>query len=539
LIAILSVLVVVLAACGEDKRPDESRAGEQLARGSTVPARVVSPGLPDLGSYLGQQIEWTTCPEQIDAECGAINIPVDYARPEDSAISMPVVRLPAADPSARLGVLTFPPGGPGSSGYDYVLGADDDPALSRLRERYDFVGWDPRGFGRTAAIHCLSDEAMDDYQSTDFTPTDDAGVARVIAAQHTFADGCQRNAGPLLGQVGVEVVVKDIDVLRAALGEERLNFLGISYGTSIAQHYAQQFPERVGRMVLDSVDDPATDGGVDSYDDEDSWDTPGSDPDPGFSSEMDDADKVVANILSSCAAAPDCPLGQDPDAAQAALGELIQAVMDNPIPLPDGRKLGITMLLDAAFQATYAQEEWSVLTQGIAEARDGDGTKLATLADYFNGRDEEGHYNHKRDYFWSVLCLAGDPATYRKRSDQEIAAHLTRAAAKAGARSPLFGTYDVYNKSVCSFWSVPPTVAPAPIVLDNVPPILLVNNTGDPATPVADAQRVADSLTNSVLVLSERDDHDAFGHGSQCIDDIVVTYLFDGTMPPPGTRCSS
>jgi pimeloyl-ACP methyl ester carboxylesterase len=491
--------------------------------------------LPELNSYLDQEIDWAPCPERSDAQCAAIVVPVDYAHPNDSSIAIPIIRIPATDPSRRLGALTFPPGGPGSSGFDYVLNSNNDPALSRLGDRYDFIGWDPRGFGRSAAIQCLSDEAMDEYLATDFAPTDDAGVDRVIAAQRAYAEGCQRNAGELLGFVGVESVAKDIDVLSSALREDRLNFLGISYGTSISQHYAQQFPDRVGRMVLDSVDDPATDGAQVSTDDG----TPDSgqeEPDPGFSSEIDDPDKVVSTILSSCAAEEDCPLGQDPD---GAVSDLITKVSTTPIPLPDGRQLGISMLLTAAFQATYAQEQWSDLTQGIADAlHNDDGTKLAELADYFNGRDSSGHYDHKRDYFWSVLCMAGDPKAYRKRSDQEIANYLKRWAGQTSASGPLFGAFDLYSQSVCNFWPLPPTAAPASIVLDNIPPILLVNNAGDPATTAADAQRVADSLAGSVLVLSERDDHDAFGHGSQCIDDIVVNYFFDGTLPPRGTRCN-
>lgn len=188
-------------------------------------------------------------------------------------------------------------------------------------------------------------------------------------------------------------------------------------------------------------------------------------------------------ILTRCIQQPDCPLGGDHDAARAALSALIDKVIASPIPLPDGRKLGISMLLTAAFQATYAEEEWPALTNGIADALNGDdGTKLASLADYFDGRDSSGHYNHKRDYFWSVLCLAGDPGVYRKRSDQEITAHLNREASQSASHSPLFGVFDAYSRSVCSFWPLPPRSL-QPIVLDNVPPILLVNNTGDPATP--------------------------------------------------------
>jgi pimeloyl-ACP methyl ester carboxylesterase len=498
-------------------------------------ASAIGPGLPN---YANQTIVWSPCAERTDAECGSVVLPLDYARPSAASITMPLIRIAATDPAQRLGTLTGNPGGPGESGFDMVLGSDDDLGLKRLRERYDLVGWDPRGIGRTAGIHCLSDSEMDEYEATNFSPIDKEGQQAVANAQRRFAEGCQRNAGQLLGFVGAEVVAQDLDVLRSALGEDFLNYIGYSFGTLIGQHYVQQFPERVGRMVLDSVADPAEGNGS-------TLDYDGSDPSPAsednaddgddLDGDLDDQDKQLQAILDGCAADPVCPLGQDP---QRQFNELLATVTANPVPLPDGRALGLNSVITAAVQATYQEEYWPRLTQGIADALNGDGATLIELADEFNGRDSEGHYDHKRDGFWAVTCLNGDPATFRTRSDEEILAALNHSVGQYEKNAPILGRNETYGNSMCDFWPVPPTHPASAIVVENAPPILLVNNIGDPATTLQAAQKVSESLANSVLVLNDRTDHIAFGKGSKCIDDIVVNYFFAGTMPPPDVQCA-
>jgi pimeloyl-ACP methyl ester carboxylesterase len=528
-----AAVVVMVGGCSGPTRTAESES----AAGSTgIPDAPASSEVatPSLDNYVDQQIDWAPCPDRPDADCGSIDLPVDYANPDNASISMPLIRLAATDPDNRIGVLTTNPGGPGESGYETVLTADDDPGLARLRERYDLIGWDPRGVGRTAGIQCLSDEEIDAYLATDFSPVDDEGRQQVAEAQRRYADGCLRNAGDLLAFVGTEFVVNDMDLLRSALGEDTLNYMGYSYGTLIGQLYAQQFPDRVGRMALDSIDDPQTADGHQDYDSA-AVDT---DPDPGTPGDLSESDKHVDEILDACAAEAQCPLGQDPKTAERRLDELVAKVRTDPIPLPDGRMLGVNLVLTAAFQATYQEEYGPLLTQGIADAFNGDGAKLAKLADDYVGRDPTGHYTHKQDAFWSVQCMAGDPAVFRTQADDELMPKIDRVADAARSSSPLFGENDTYSGSLCSFWKLPPTRKAEAVVVKAAPPILVINNIGDTVTNVDNARRVADNLDGSVLVLNDRDDHIAFGKGSDCVDDIVINYFFDGTLPPPGMRCS-
>lgn len=529
----MAAVAMLAVGCGSSAPSADDDAPVQEPAPSTQVADTPKAAPPaDLTGYLDQQIDWQQCEERDDADCGSIEVPVDYAHPGAAAITMPLIRLRAIDQDHRIGALTTNPGGPGESGYDLVLAADDDPGLAKLLQRYDLVGWDPRGVGRTEGVRCLSDADMDAYLATDFSPTDDAGRARVADAQLAYARGCQANAGELLPFVGSEFVARDMDLLRSALGEEKLNYVGFSDGTLLGQLYAQQFPDRVGRMVLDSVEDPSGDGGSRTYQ-EDSDD----DPDPGTPGDLEAADAQVDSILSGCAAQPQCPLGADPAGAQRRLDDLLARVRATPIPLPDGRVLGENLLLIGVFQATYDEDSWATLTDGIAEALAGDGTKIAGLADEYVGRGADGHYDHKQDAFWSVVCMKGDPAEFAPTPDPGLLARIGRAADRARATSPLFGENNTYSGSLCSFWQVPPSLDPQAIEVTGAPPILLVNNVGDVATDVDGARRVARSLRGSVLVENDRADHIAFGKGSDCVDDIVVRFLFDGVLPPAGTTC--
>ncbi|WP_431951853.1 alpha/beta hydrolase [Nocardia lijiangensis] len=501
--------------------------------GSKVNGRAEpSPGpLPTLRDYEAQRVEWAPCGWPREADCGEIRVPVDYVHPEAAAITMPLVRLRATDPGQRIGVLTVNPGGPGESGYEHVLSAlaPEDTGLRKFRIRYDLVGFDPRGVGRTAPVRCLSDRAMDEYLATDFTPVDEAGRRLVADAHRRYATACLRNTGSLLGFVGTESVVRDMDVMRSALGEAKLNFFGFSYGTRIGQLYAEQFPDRVGRMVLDSIDDPSL-----TPDRWDAPDTPDGPPPPG---ELAPRDRLVRTMLDACAKRTDCPVGNDPEAAMQRLRDLIARVDAAPIPASDGRRVGSNLALLGIFQATYDERYWPRFESAFADALRGDGTGLAELADRYVGR-ERGRYSSSDPAFWSVECLSDDPSGWRSKPEDVILGELAREAEWAAARSPLFGANRVFSTPLCLFWPVRPTQESEGVDAAGAPPILLLNNSGDLATPVEDAENVAATLADAVLVISEHDGHIAFDNGSACVDAAVVAYLYDGVLPADGTRCT-
>ncbi|MEV0297341.1 alpha/beta hydrolase [Nocardia sp. NPDC050710] len=513
LAAALSTVVLIVTGCA-------------TVDGNPVPS---PPPLPTLAAYMSQRVEWQPCPKDPGAECGAIRIPVDYEDPGAMAISMPLIRLPATNRAARIGVLTINPGGPGESGYQQVLAALDphDTGLRKFRVRYDLVGFDPRGVGRTAGISCLDDRATDAYLATDFTPTTPEQLRTVADAHRRYSGACLRNSGKLLGLVGTEFVARDMDIMRSALGEEKLNYLGFSYGTVIGQYYAEQFPNRVGRMLLDSVDDPSFH--TDRWEPESDYQP---DPEP-----LAPRDQVVYDMLATCAARADCPLGRDAAAAMKSLRELIDRIDKQPIPVSDGRTLGSNLALIGLFEATYDESYQHRFEQAIVDAQRGDGTGLARLADRYVGRDEKGKFSSSDPAFWAVQCANDDPRAYRSLTEDQILDELSRRAGRHAVNSPLFGANRVFSTPVCLFWPVPPTMESHAVRAEGAPTIVLVNNTADPATPLEDAEKVAATLADAVLVVNEHDGHIAFDNGSECVDGIVLGFLFDGVLPARGTRC--
>ncbi|MEU8897322.1 alpha/beta hydrolase [Nocardia sp. NPDC048505] len=498
---------------------------------TTVPGHPVAapPPLPTVADYHTQRVQWAPCADQPEADCGDIRIPVDYANPGAQAITMPLVRLRATNPESRLGVLTMNPGGPGESGYQQILDAldPDDTGLRKFRVRYDLVGFDPRGVGRTAAVRCLDDRATDAYYATDFTPSTPDQLAKVAAAHRGYAAACLRNTGRLLGFVGTEFVAKDMDVMRAALGEAKLNYLGFSYGSRLGLYYAEEFPDRVGRMLLDSVDDPSS--STDRWEFEESTRTP-------VSARLAPRDQVVYDMLGVCTARSDCPLGHDQAAAMTALRALIDKVDADPIPVDDGRRLGSNLALLGLFETTYDSSYQKRFEQAIVAAQRGNGTALAALADRYVGR-ENGRFSSADPAFWAIQCANDDPADYRSKSEDQIMAALSRVAEGYSRSGPLFGANRVFSTPLCLFWPVPPTRASAGVRAAGAPTIVLVNNTEDPATPLEDAEHVAETLADAVLVVNEHAGHIAFDNGSECVDGIVLGFLFDGQVPARGTRC--
>ncbi|MEV0251456.1 alpha/beta hydrolase [Nocardia sp. NPDC050712] len=499
---------------------------------TTVPGHPVAAPqpLPSVGDYYAQRVQWQPCPEQPEADCGEIRIPVDYTDPGNQAIAMPLIRLRATNPDSRLGVLTMNPGGPGESGYQQVLAAldPDDTGLRKFRIRYDLVGFDPRGVGRTAPVRCLDDEATDAYFATDFTPTTPEQLTAVATAHRTYAAACLRNTGRLLGFVGTEFVAKDMDIMRSALGEAKLNYLGFSYGSRLGLYYAEEFPNRVGRMVLDSVDDPSA--STDRWAFEEAGATP-------VAARLAPRDQVVYDMLSACAARTDCPLGNDAAAAMTDLRALIDKVDAQPLPVDDGRSLGSNLALLGLFETTYDTSYQRRFEQAIVAARRGDGTPLAELADRYVGRGADGRFSSADPAFWAIQCANDEPADYRSKTEDQIMTALSRVADRYAVPGPLFGANRVFSTPLCLFWQVPPSRKSAGVDAAGAPTIVLINNTEDPATPLADAEHVAETLADAVLVVNEHDGHIAFDNGSECVDGIVLGYFFDGQLPARGTRC--
>ena len=498
-----------------------------LAAGCSSTGSGSAPAPVTLTGYYTQRLDWQSCDNGF--ECARLSVPFDYARPAGRRFSLPVIKLPASDPSQRIGALVVNPGGPGGSGVQYALGARSEFPAAVLA-RFDIVGFDPRGAAASdPALTCMTGPQLDKYLATDDMPADPAQLATVVAQSKLYAARCARNSAALLPYVGTQNAARDMDVLRAALGESRLTFLGKSYGTYLGAWYAQLFARRVRALVLDGAVDPDT---------------------PSLREDIAQAQGfqvAIRSFAAWCLAAPGCPLQSAQGAQGAATGPgaaagtvdkavaKLQALVvrsdSRPLAnrLGDGQVADGAMLLTGVASALYSKSAWPDLRTGLAQAFTGDGTVLVQLANLLMERNPDGTYANLADADTSISCL--DRPWPRNLASWQAAA---TAAAQA---APLFGPPIVWGSLPCAYWPVPSYPLPR-IRAAGARPILVVGTLRDPATPYRWAQALAADLSSGVLLGWNGDGHTAYGEGSACVDTIVNDYLISMSVPRSGTVCS-
>ena len=495
-----------------------------LAAGCSSAGPGPAPAPVTLTGYYTQRLDWQPCHDGF--ECARLLVPFDYARPGGRRFSLPVIKLSASDPSHRVGALVINPGGPGGSGVQYALGARSDFPAAVLA-RFDIVGFDPRGAAASEpALTCMTGPQLDKYLATDDMPADAAQLATVVAQSKLYAARCAQNSAALLPYVGTQNAARDMDVLRAALGESRLTFLGKSYGTYLGAWYTQLFPRRVRALVLDGAVDP---------------DTPSLQDDIAQAQGFQVAFRSFA---AWCLAAPGCPLQGGQGAATgpgAAAGSVDKAVAKlqalvvrsdtRPLTntLGDGQVADGAMLLTGVAAALYSKSAWTDLRSGLAQAFTGDGTVHVQLANLLMERNPDGTYATLADADTSIGCLD-------RPWPRDLASW--QAAASAAARAaPLFGSSIVWGSLPCAYWPVPSYPLPR-IRAAGARPILVVGTLRDPATPYRWAQALAADLSSGVLLGWNGDGHTAYGEGSGCVDTIVNDYLISLSVSRSGTVCS-
>ena len=484
--------------------------------GPPAPARSAEPST--LAAYYAQRLNWQPC--DAGFECAQFVVPFDYARPDGPRFTLPVVKLPAADPAHLVGTLVINPGGPGGSGVLYALGARQEFPAAVLA-RFDIVGFDPRGVGASQpALNCENGPQLDTFLATDDEPSDPAQLARVVAVSKQFAAQCERNSAALLPYVGTPNAARDMDVLRAALGESRLTYLGKSYGTYLGAWYAQLFPHRVRALVLDGSVDPAT-SSLDAT-----------------IAQAQGFQGAFGSFAAWCLTVPGCPLGSSVSGpaggsvagAEAKVEALITRANSAPLAsrLDDGQVADGAMLLYGVTDALYRRASWPLLKTALASAFTGDGTGLVELANQLYGRNPDGTYSTLANAVTAIDCL--DKPWPRSLAPWQSAASAAEKAA------PMFGAAIVWGSLTCAYWPVPSYPQPR-IKAAGAPPILVVGTLRDPATPYRWAQAMAGDLASGVLLGWNGDGHTAYGEGSPCIDTIVNDYLIDLAVPRSGTVC--
>ena len=453
----------------------------------------------------GSPIHWAPC-RSADP---LMPIPADA---DGDVAQLAMIRFKAT--GDKIGSLVINPGGPGESGVESAANLVSTMPSS-VRERFDLVGFDPRGVANsTPAVWCNSDKDNDRLRAdpqVDYSPE---GVAHIDNETKAFVQRCVEKSGKeFLQNVGTANVVKDLDAIRKALGDEKLTYLGFSYGTRIGGAYAEEFPQNVRAMVLDGAIDP------------------NADPIEEDLRQTAAFQKAFDDYAADCAKSPNCPLGTDPAKATDVYKRLVEPLVDKPAKTRDPRGLAYSDAIVGTILPLYSPNLWRHLTQALSEMKAGHGDMLLRLSDLYMHRDADGHYDNATDVRVAVNCIDQPPEkdpeklVEKDRRSRELAPFLS------------YGEFTGYAPmDTCAFWPVPPTTQPHEISVKGLPPTLVISTTNDPATPYQAGVDLAKQL-GGTLVTYDGTQHTVAFQGNQCIDDIVATYLIDVKVPPPDTRC--
>ena len=466
-------------------------------------------------------LSWEACgltPEAVQAavQCAVADLPLDYDEPGGERVGIAVAKVPATDPEHRIGSLFFNFGGPGGPAVDYLQSAGAG-LFAMLNARFDIVAFDPRGVGQsTPAIDCRVDEASGEF-FPDPAPTPlDVDVQELVSGAQRYVDACVAANGSLLEHVSTANVARDMDALRAAVGDEQLSYLGFSYGTFLGATYASLFPDRYRALVLDGALDPT--GYI-------------ADPVSLSTAQASGFELALTRFTTACAVDQAACAGFGGADPYLAYDRLLAAADAVPLPADgypdDPTPVTADDIRDVTLTLLYSKQTWGLLAALLASAEAGDGSPIRAVLDLLASGDEVGS-----DPFLSIS--AGE-----QQWPRDVAEYLDRGAEEWVA-FPHFWSSFAYAEVPLALWPVRdedafagpfevPASSPAPLV---------IGTTYDPATPYRGSLQMVEDLGNATLLTMEGDGHTAYGGNSACIDTATETYLFDGTPPPPGTVCT-
>ncbi|MFL3868306.1 alpha/beta hydrolase [Streptomyces griseobrunneus] len=518
-----TAVLLPLAGCSDGGGGGGGEGGSTPTRASTASPTATS------GKLATQKLEWSACsapnvaqgggesPSPLPGgavwECSFMDVPLDYAKPDGRTIELALIRGKAKDQKRRIGSLLFNFGGPGASGVATLpaFGADYD----RLRARYDLVSFDPRGVGRSEGVECADDAQLDALYQEDGTPDDAAEEKEFVQGQKDFIAACEENSGAELPYVGTTNAARDMDLMRTVLGDDKLHYFGISYGTELGGVYAHLYPDKVGRAVFDAVVDPTKDAEQSSLGQA-----------QGFQLAFD-------NFTENCADRGDeCALpGATGQEVQRWITDLLAQLEKEPVDGLGDRPLTQTLATTGIASALYSKETWPLLEQGLDEAEGGNGALLLALADSLNGRSEDGRYDNSNAANIAINCAD---------SRQRFTLEQTKAALPAFRKaSPVFGEYLGWGLMSCTGWPVAGAWETPDVSAPGSAPVLVIGNTGDPATPYAGAKAMVEQLGTGVGVelTYKGEGHGAYNSKNACVQRAVDGYLLNGTVPKSGTVC--
>lgn len=483
---------------GQLGEPQWSPTGEQVA--------------PELEPYYGQSVDWSDCGTNW---CGTITAPMNWDDPSADTIELGVTVAPAT--GEREGAIVYNPGGPGASGIEYVTQYADYLLPPQVREQYDLVGFDPRGVGASTPISCYDDPSeLYDWlweipEGPAPEPLSDEDLQQQLESAQWFADSCLENTGPYLEFVGTEQVARDVDLMRSLLGQEQLDYLGVSYGTLIGSVYADLFPEKVGRMVLDAAvapDATSLEGTLQQA--------------AGF-------ELAYGNFVADCLQQQDCLFEGDKADALEQTRELIDSLDENPIPVADGRELGPGAFFLAVAANLYSDLQWPTLRQIVADVDAGRGESAFAAADQYYGINPDGSFaDNSLESLIAVNCLDSPSVT----DFDEVRANAEEIMAVAPTLGP-----DFVGIGTCAAWPFEATRTPQEITAPGAEPIIVIGGINDPATSYEQAVELSEMLESGVLISVDAEGHGQYYSGNSCVDRPVNDYFLNGTAPTGDIDC--
>jgi pimeloyl-ACP methyl ester carboxylesterase len=488
-IAVVLASLLLLTSCGA-KEPDP---------------------LSSLAQYQSQELKWRGC--YGNYQCSNLLVPINYADLSVGAFSLALLRFQALDQDRRIGSLVVNPGGPGASGVNYAYNAENIVSPEIL-ERFDIVGFDPRGVGDSAAIKCLNDSETDASFASDSKPDDETEFAILTSEAKDYFVKCAANTKHLADYSTLNSA-RDLEILRAVLGDEKLNFLGKSYGTYLGTLYAELFPENVGRFVLDGAVDP------------------NSSNRDGTLGQAIGFESALNAFISSCLKRSDCALTKDlPTARNQVIGLLAKTAI-TPLKSKSGREVTESLVLVGIASALYDSESgWPALRDAFKEATLGSGESFLTLADQYSGRQEDGSYlSNENDALQVIDCL--------DQKEIETISAFKKGVAEFAEKAPIFGSYLAYAGLACRYLPNLDSVEQIEIKKLRTKPVLIIGTTRDPATPYKWALALTKIFSGSVLVTLDGDGHTGHGRGSTCVDSAVDRYLLTGATPNSELFCAN
>lgn len=517
-IVIASALAALaLSSCsflsGEDQTEEPSVSPSASERPDLSDQAIVT-GIPEdpfASAVYDQDVQWRECG---DLECATVQVPLDWSDPAGPTISIAINRRLADNQGDRIGSLLLNPGGPGGSGLE-LLEYFEPTAGASLLEHFDLIGFDPRGVGESSPVNCGDGALLDSFYVRDFVVEDEADLQTSKEMSAELAASCRALTGALIANVDTVSVARDMDVLRAVLGDEKLYYLGYSYGTQLGATYAEIYPDHVGRLVLDGAVDILLDSEESSL------------------RQAEGFENALGNFIDWCLGRPEsCPLQGPAENARKQIAQLALDARAEPLPSDGTVPVNGNLMIYGIVVTLYDEASWEYLEIALTEALERDTARtFYELANFYLDRDGmTGEYlSNSTPVFTAINCLDAPQEEWTIKQQLEFAQSVNEV-------SPTFGWW-FSGSAGCLGW---PFAADQRVEsLDNAKtaaPMLVVGTTNDPATPYQWAVSLAEDL-GATLLTYEGEGHTAYGRSNLCITDAVDGYLVDGVLPPPGTTC--